>query len=393
MHSGGHRSLSPVMTDPVAVWRELCDRLAELGEHALGVAPDAAEQLEHLVDQATLWLAWAGLHDDPARPFFHRHNDLVSQWGGPNADNVYRHARIEPGRRYVLRGRMHSCEEFLLAVRAGFMHSPVWGTLAQVAASDLGIGPGDDFEIRIGGDEPGAIEIPDGAVMVSVREYYFDWRPEEPATFTIECLDPAPVTVPSAEAQAGRLDRAVAEFEASLEYWQQYMDDHREKRIDNTYTASTVQLAQGLAAARYEFCFWDLEPDQALVIESEAPAAKYWSFQLYRMATFELVDPYEAITSRNHVQTALSQDGKVRMVVSGSDPGVANWLDTRGRRNGLCTLRWFWPDDDSRPTVSTTTVPVDEVADLLAGEPTVDPGERAEELAGRQAHLRWRFRV
>ncbi|HAI64635.1 MAG TPA: hypothetical protein DCM13_07090, partial [Acidimicrobiaceae bacterium] len=67
------------------------------------------ESLEHLLDQATLWISWSVLHADPSRPAFHRHNDLVSQWGGPNADNVYRHARIDPAKRYVVRGRMHSC--------------------------------------------------------------------------------------------------------------------------------------------------------------------------------------------------------------------------------------------------------------------------------------------
>ena len=30
---------------------------------------------------------------------------------------------------------------------------------------------------------------PEGALSVSIREYYFDWQPREPATFTIECLD------------------------------------------------------------------------------------------------------------------------------------------------------------------------------------------------------------
>ena len=79
-------------------------------------------------------------HADPRRPSFQRQNDLITQWGGPNADNVYRHARVEPGRRYRIRGRMHSCEEFILAVRAGFMHLPTWGTLFEITATDLGIG-------------------------------------------------------------------------------------------------------------------------------------------------------------------------------------------------------------------------------------------------------------
>ena len=143
-------------------WAATCERLADLGRRLAidGAAEADLERFEHLVDQVVVWLGWSVFHADPTRPFFHRHNDLVSQWGGPNADNVYRHARIEPNRRYVVRGRMHGCDEFLLAVRAGFMHRPVWGTLAQLTASDLGIGPGDEFELHVGGDHPDAVGLP-----------------------------------------------------------------------------------------------------------------------------------------------------------------------------------------------------------------------------------------
>ena len=37
-------------------------------------------------------------HADPRAPAFQRQNDLFTQWGGPNADNVYRHARRRSGR-------------------------------------------------------------------------------------------------------------------------------------------------------------------------------------------------------------------------------------------------------------------------------------------------------
>src|SRR5256885_6350792 len=124
---------------------------------------------------------------NPRRPFFHRQNDLVTQWGGPNGDNVYRHARIDSSHRYRIRGWMHSCEEFLLAIRVGFMHEPVYGTVQNRTASDLGIGPGDEFELLLGGDD--GILIPDGAVMVTICEYYFDWQSAEPAVMVIECLD------------------------------------------------------------------------------------------------------------------------------------------------------------------------------------------------------------
>ena len=348
------------------------------------------ENLEHLLDQIVLWLSWSVLHSDPARPFFHRHNDLVSQWGGPNADNVYRHARIDPARRYVVRGHMHSCEEFILALRAGFMHNETWGTLATATASDLGIAEGETFEFVLG---PGGVEIPEGTIMASIREYYFDWRAEEPATFTIECLDPEPEATPPA--LDARIDGGLDQIRDSLGFWVDYLERNRAERVPNSFATTSVTLpTKGLAAARYEFLFWDLEPGEALVIETDVPAARYWAAQLYMMRTFELIDPYGAISSRNHTQTQVSADGRVRFVLAATDPGVPNWLDTQARATGLCTLRWFWPTSDERPDVSAQRMPAAEIAAALPPDtPRVSATERAAELAARQAHLRWRFRT
>ena len=149
-----------------------------------------------------------------------------------------------------------------------------------------------------------------------------------------------------------------------------------------------------MTAARYEFCFWDLDAGDALIIETDVPAARYWAAQLYVMRTFELVDPFGAISSRNHTQVAPSDDGRIRFVVADEDPGVPNWLDTTGQRNGLCTIRWFWPTGDEAPSLTVHRVPLSTVRDHLpASTASVTPEERAGELAARQAHLRWRFRT
>lgn len=359
--------------------------------------PDAAaEQIEHLIEQIAGFTEWEVFHADPARPALHRQNDLVHQWGGPNADNVYRHARIDPRLRYRITGRMHSCDQFLLAVRKGFMHNEVWGTVAQVTASDLGVGPGDEFELTLGGSGSGDrhIEIPDGAIMASIREYYYDWTADEPATMVIECLDdpgPTPPVEPG-EIEA-RLDRAYRQIEDSVVYWNRYMVENRDEREPNVF-ASGLAVAKGISAARYSFNFWDLAPDQAIVVEADVPHADYWALQLYRMGTFELTDPPGRICSRNHRQTTLSDDGRVRAVISPVDVGAANWLDTGGRRTGLCTFRWFWPHDDIPPAIESKVVAIDELESAMGDQtPRVTADQRRDELEARRAHLAWRFRT
>lgn len=378
-------------------WREFVASMSALEARITGAADQgysAGESIEHLVRQVVAWSGWEVLHADPARPAFQRQLDLVTQWGGPNADNVYRYARISPAHRYRIRGRMHSCEDFILTLRTGFFHNADYGTKVEITASERGIREGDDFEIWLGGDDPRAIAIPDDAIVAAVREYYTDWRAEEPAVFTIECLDPPPHAALDSTTAVQRVGKARSHIVNSMEFWHDYMERKRAEHVDNSFEAATMRVAKGLSFARYENCYWVLDPDQALVLEVEEPDARYWSAQLYQMDTFDLVDRFGRITSRNHRQTRVSRDGVARWVLAAEDPGVANWLDTGGRRVGLCVVRWFWPRSEAAPgRPRSAVVATSRVRDHLpADEPVVTAKERAAELSARQAHLRWRFR-
>jgi len=386
------------MGDDLDAWAEACDRLAvlgrRLGDDAFpGDEADRADGVAHVVEQTLCWLGWSVFHADPKRPSFQRQNDLITQWGGPNADNVYRHARVEPGRRYRVRGRMHSCQEFILAIRAGFMHLPTWGTLVEITASELGIAEGDEFDFVVG--EGGQVPLPDGALTVSIREYYFDWSEAEPALFTIECLDDdagEPPARRTAAATAAQLREGIDGVAHSAEYWNTYMCEKAAEGVANTF-ALAFALDKGLDAARYSFCFWDLDPDDALVVEVPVPPARYWTFQLYELAWFELVDVADRLSSLNHTQAPVGDDDVIRLVLSHTDPGVANWLDASGRRTGLLTYRAFWTTGEV-PTPTTRIVPVAEVAAAMpTGTALLDAAGRAAQMTARRRHLAWRFRT
>jgi hypothetical protein len=388
------------MSDDLARWHEFVGRLDELGRAVSatpfpGSAPDTLEGLRHLALQTVCWLEWSLAHQDPRAPMFQRQNDLVLQWGGPNADNVYRHARVHPSLTYRIVGKMHSCDDFILAIRRNFMHMEGSGTIAELSAHDIGIGEGNDFEILLGGegDEPHRVPLPDGALSVSIREYYFDWQPREPATFTIECLDAdEPTDTITSAAFASGLDEAATHLHRSLTYWNQYMLDARAEQHDNEFGGG-YDVERGLRAANYAFCFFDLAPDEALVVDCDVPQSRYWSFHLYNLAWWEALEYATRVTSLNHTQTRVGDDGRVRVVVAHEDPGVPNWLDTEGRREALLTLRWFWAAGDP-PSPSTRVVKLGEIRDAFpADTPIVDAAARRAEIAQRRAHLAWRFRT
>lgn len=386
-------------------WNAFCDALKAAGNRILEpdfpAAPeDRAEGFRHLAQQAVCWLTWGVGHLDTHNPRFMRQNDLVTRWGGPNVDNLYKHARIDADGTYRIRGLMHSCEEFLLAVRIGNMHQERYGTLHEVTATDLGIEPGRSFEIVLGGPEPTDpgvrwVPLPAGARMVAIREYYYDWRECEPAVFTIERLDrPHRPGRPSPDWIAEQLDEARSQFEGSITYWNDYQRNARGRGADNTFIQPRTE-PKGLKGLVYAFCFYRLAPDEALVVECEEPIARYWSYQLYQLGWFEPVESIHRTGGLNHRQTAVDGDGRVRVVVAHRDPGAANWLDTEGRAEGMLTFRCAWADN--RPEPVARVVPLAEATamaerDAWAGG-RVTPAVRHAHVAERAAHAAWRFRT
>ena len=186
----------------------------------------AAEGLHHLANQLACWTTYALGHADPDRPVFFRSSDPIYSWGGPNADQVARRAAIAGDATYRISGHMGSCEEFVIQIKRGAAQSGGAGVATEISASELGLGPGDDLDIVLGGPEPEAtsdarwIPLPEDAAFIHVRDYYFDWQATDPATFVLERLGDVVPRRPRTSAHvAAVLDSAATEIEHSLAFW------------------------------------------------------------------------------------------------------------------------------------------------------------------------------
>jgi hypothetical protein len=382
----------PVTADVPAelvAWREFCATLAELGERFLGPSlpadnRDPAEAIQHLATQTVCWLGDAiAVEQDLG---IHRLNDLLTPWGGPNADNVYRYAHIDDQGTYRLRGQMKSCEEFLMAFRVGNLHQKESGTLGEATATLLGITSGSEVDLLLSPSGEGGLAIPPGTRMLSIREYYFDWRPLEGATLVLERIDGSPSPNGIVEA----LGAAAEQLDRSLTFWADYMREARGRGEDNSFIPPRKE-PRGLQTMLYSFCFWSLRPDQALIVTFPKPQARMWSLQLYQLGWFEALD-FGRQTSLNQAQMVVGDDGTVTAVLSAQDPGVANWLDTEGREEGLLTFRGAWLTA-AAPQASTQLVAFAEVGNFVGDAGSVDPTARAAQVEARREHLRWRFRT
>ena len=90
---------------------------------------------------------------------------------------------------------------------------------------------------------------------------------------------------------------------------------------------------------------YDIKEDEVLIIEMPIPeATRYWGWTLYNPWS-ETLDYSNRQTSLNHTQAQLDVDGKLRIVLAHSDPGVANWLDISGHPRGF--LNWRVTTDNT----------------------------------------------
>lgn len=139
----------------------------------------------------------------------------------------------------------------------------------------------------------------------------------------------------------------------------------------------------GSPTTNYIWGIYDIADDEALIIESELPQARYWSVQLFDV----LCRPFDFVhrqTDVNLNRAVIDEDGKLRLVIARTDPGVANWLDSCGTNEGIIVGRNYHPEHTiARPV--TRKVKLSELASALPpGTRRITPEERAAALDYRR---------
>ena len=141
---------------------------------------------------------------------------------------------------------------------------------------------------------------------------------------------------------------------------------------------------------------FEIEEGEALIIENSIPIApNYIGFQIGNLWG-ESIEYGNQVGSLNGAQTEVDADGVIRLVIAHEDPGVPNWLDTTGHREGFLTPRWAYseqPPPDQWPTITASIVPLADLRKHLPDETReVTAKERREQVRSRQAHVLKRYR-
>ena len=90
---------------------------------------------------------------------------------------------------------------------------------------------------------------------------------------------------------------------------------------------------------QFHVAYFELAPDEALVVEARPPACDYWMFVLSNHWLETLDYTRHRITLNNH-SAVLEPDGAVKIIVAARDPGHPELARHRGHARGTIGVRW-----------------------------------------------------
>ena len=305
----------------------------------------SASLMFHLVAEyrATPYFVW-GTEDTP-RTWHGRTVPCVGT-AGDNPDNIYRSTTIEGGVRYEITGQLdpkRRATQFILQMGPGEGSiAPNMATAGSEVVKVIGafddrhmnIAPDGTFRMTIGGESGAPIHVatPPGPISIGFRDSMADWK-QEPARLSIRRLDAAEAK-PVGRDDIRRL--AVGRLGDYVRNWSQYATYGFGGLKPNTHSQPNGRAGGWgfVMGIRYR-----LAEDEAAIVTLSRGQAKYLGFQV--------VDPWTIASDARNYQTSLNlaqatpdRDGNYTYVISPTDPGVANWLDTTGLHNGFGIVRW-----------------------------------------------------
>jgi hypothetical protein len=355
----------------VNAWTDFCEALKAAGavlERPGSPADplDQAEGVRYLARLTRLALEKFLEHADPAAPTFYRLSSETAKIGCDNPDNFYQNAAIDGRYEYQLSGTRGTVSYLGFGTYYGTYGKPGRsGGSGYLEAKDLAIAPDGRFEIVLSQRRQQGNWLPmePDSSMLIVRQTFLDRANELPADLRIERLDAPGVSAPLTPARVSDALRDVGLFvrgtAAMFADWAEGFAKRPNQLLP--LDPEIQQAAHGDPNIFFYMGYWQLTPDQALVVEAMPPPCEYWNFQVNNHWMESLDYRFHKIHINKHT-CANRSDGSFRLVLAHEDPGVENWLTTDRHARGTMGLRWVKASSHPQPTTR-----VVKLADLRRG--------------------------
>lgn len=269
-------------------------------------------------------------------------------------DTIYRQFSAAVGAQYRITGtRGESPYISFTAYRASLTDRVV----DDLHDGELVIADDGTFVLDIGGPEREGnwLDLGDEGAFVVVREYTHDRVRGAKATFEVEQIEPE-------LGHRAELDADQLSFALGLLAWGLEFTNESSLKLSNELALRPNQMSEAAAELvsemagtphnHYQLCAVDLAEGQALELTLDPPPCRYWSVHLnnWWLESPEFRDGQSVCI--NDSQAERNHDGSVTMFVGPDDPGHANWLDTKGRRETILLARYLLPESELPPIVT-----------------------------------------
>jgi hypothetical protein len=387
--------------------RPLFDYLIPLNEAVTEIAntwrPDDPQYRADVYRQIMMQFSYgyfAFFHADPEHP------DWAPLWNPvytlqPNPDDIYLYCPIDSKYQYMITGNRGTAKMLILDTQLSLSGMP-WENdhtgefYHDIDDNDLQTDANGDFELLLSTERPAGhsgnwLPIEPGARVLMTRYRSYDWENEIDPVMSIECLNPTGLKKRlTPEEILERIDHMAWMPVRATKLF--YAMQNQVKQNVGVNTFEPVRMGGALSKQIYLPAVFEFEDDEALVLETDLPSTRrYWNFQL-NDPYFNAVEYVYRLSSTNGHYAQVSSDGRFRAVISLDDPGVPNWLDSAGFKQGTIYGRWYECDSSPMPTL--TRVKFADVRNHLpADTPVVTPEQRREEVRRRvracQRRRRW----
>ena len=352
------------------IWDDFCDALKAAGkiiqsEKAPKDAFNQAEGYRYLARLLRGGLEGFLEFRDPMFPQLRCGAHETIKLGADNPDNRYESASINPQYDYRIYGKRGTVD--YLGISSIINKYAVDGTMkvtGHIDHHEMEINENGDIEIILSRTEkPGNwLCMGEDANSITIRQTFQDRINEKPADLTIERIGakddrPKPLT---AEGLEQGLMGAVMFAQGSATLFEHWAESFMPTL--NQMPPADQDYCQSIGGDPNIFYFhsaWQLADDEILVIDApEIPECQTWNFQLNNWWMESLDYRHHTIHVNKHT-AHYNEDGSVRVIISHSDPGVPNWIETAGHSMG--TMCWRWIGSDKHPLLHTKVM---KLADL-----------------------------
>lgn len=352
-----------------------------------------------------------------------------------NPDTIYRFMGVNGASSYVITGKFADLANLPADTTFSVLTGLTGNTAAVLTKDQLVIGDDGTFTITLdrtpANGRQNHLQLTADTTIVATRNTLSDWANQQPMSleitrvggppdslfsqlggFAIPGIGPAVVrsklltalvsSVPPLPFVPTVLRGAVTAVIMALGVQReaQYMavattDPATGERIEPNVLKNPARNAEFLATQLQSAGYFQLDDQEALVITIDRAGAGYFIVPVTDDWTVTK-DYWNEQTSLNNVQSVADDAAGTTytIVVSPSDPGVANWVSTGGLNQGTISIRFqdIDPTVTQLPTVSARVVALSELASVLPPNTQyVTAAQRAAQIATRKAGFDNRF--